>query len=133
MKIKVFKICGFDELEKQLKREAREKRKDEERGRKQAELRYDCFIDLIINLAICVSECGEFARDSELFRKHLHEAPLQLKQSFFRNFSSMSDEIVNDLMELTAEYAAYHRIEKKMGSNDKEVNKKVKESIQTKN
>jgi hypothetical protein len=131
MEIKVFKVNSIDELKDVIenieKEESIEKKKDAERGCEEATARYDRFIDLIIDLAVCTADCGQFTRDSEIFREHMHEAPIHIKRSFYRNFSKMFDEIEKDIMGLTAELVALNIFLKKMGSDDKEHHEKGKD------
>lgn len=136
MEIKVFKVNSLDELKDVIenieKEENIERKRDAERGCKEATARYDRFIDLIIDLAVCIAESGQFTRDSEIFREHMHEAPFHIKRSFYLNFSKMFDEIEKDIMGITAECVAINDLIKKMGSNDKEHNEKGKDNYQPK-
>lgn len=128
IKIKVIEVNSIDELkdviENTKKEENVEKKKDAERGCEEATARYDRFIDLIIDLAVCTADCGQFTRDSEIFREHMHEAPYHIKRSFYRNFSKMFDEIEKDIMGITAECVVLNDLLKKTGSNEKELNEK---------
>lgn len=127
MKIKVIKVNSIDELKdviENIEKEESVEKKDAERGCEEATERYDRFIDLIIDLAVCIAECGKFTRDSEIFREHMHEEPIHIKRSFYRNFSKMFDEIEKDIMGITAECVVLNDLLKKMGSNEKEPNEK---------
>lgn len=130
MKIKVIKVNSLDELKdvtENIENEGNvEKKKDVELGHGEATARYDRFIDLIIDLAVCIADCGEFTRDSEIFREHMHETPIHIKRSFYRNFSKMFDEIEKDIMGITAECVTLNNLLKKTGSNEKETNEKGK-------
>lgn len=126
MEIKVFKVNSIDELEDVLKNIKESSEEDIKIACEEDNKRYDLFIDLIIDLSLCVSDSKQFAIDSEVFRKYLHEAPLHIKSSFYKNFSIMFDEIEKDIMGLTAECAILKNISKKSSSNDKEQNEKGK-------
>ena len=126
MEIKVFKVNSIDELEDVIKNIKESSEKDIKIACEEENERYDLFIDLIIDLSLCVSNSKQFAIDSEVFRKYLHEAPLHIKSSFYKNFSIMFDEIEKDIMGLTAECAILKNISKKSSSNDKEQNEKGK-------
>lgn len=126
MEIKVFKVNSIDELEDVLKDIKESSEEDIKIACEEDNERYDLFIDLIIDLSLCVSDSKQFAIDSEVFRKYLHEAPLHIKSSFYKNFSIMFDEIEKDIMGLTAECAVLRNISKKSSSNDKEQNEKGK-------
>ena len=126
MEIKVFKVNSIDELEDVLKDIKESSEEDNKIACEEENERYDLFIDLIIDLSLCVSDSKQFAIDSEVFRKYLHEAPLHIKSSFYKNFSIMFDEIEKDIMGLTAECAVLRNISKKSSSNDKEQNEKGK-------
>lgn len=126
MEIKVFKVNSIDELDDVLKNIKESSEKDIKIACEEDNERYDLFIDLIIDLSLCVSDSKQFAIDSEVFRKYLHEAPLHIKSSFYKNFSIMFDEIEKDIMGLTAECAILKNISKKSSSNDKEQNEKGK-------
>ena len=126
MEIKVFKVNSIDELEDVLKNIKESSEKDIKIACEEDNERYDLFIDLIIDLSLCVADSKQFAIDSEVFRKYLHEAPLHIKSSFYKNFSIMFDEIEKDIMGLTAECAILKNSSKKSSSNDKEQNEKGK-------
>ena len=126
MEIKVFKVNSIDELDDVLKSIKESSEKDIKIACEEDNERYDLFIDLIIDLSLCVSDSKQFAIDSEVFRKYLHEAPLHIKSSFYKNFSIMFDEIEKDIMGLTAECAILKNSSKKSSSNDKEQNEKGK-------
>ena len=126
MEIKVFKVNSIDELEDVLKNIKESSEEDIKTSCEKEKERYDLFIDLIIDLSLCVSDSKQFAIDSEVFRKYLHEAPLHIKSSFYKNFSIMFDEIEKDIMGLTAECAILKNSSKKSSSNDKEQNEKGK-------
>ncbi len=142
MEIKVIKASSLEEAMKAVKaiveeeendeNECCEEKKDFARGMDVAEARYDKFIDLVLDLVDCVLESGEFTRDCALFRKHMHEAPIHVKRSFFKCFSSMSKEMISDIMELVGEHAWLFSHCKEKSSNVKGKDMKDKESNQTK-
>ena len=113
MEIKVFKVNSIDELEDVLKNIKESSEEDIKTSCEKEKERYDLFIDSIIDLSLCVSDSKQFAIDSEVFRKYLHEAPLHIKSSFYKNFSIMFDEIEKDIMGLTAECAILKNSSKK--------------------
>ena len=86
MEIKVFKVNSIDELEDVLKNIKESSEEDIKTSCEKEKERYDLFIDLIIDLSLCVSDSKQFAIDSEVFRKYLHEATLHIKSSFYKNF-----------------------------------------------
>ena len=79
--------------------------KEKVRGVELSEEKYDQFIDLILNLVDCVVEDGEFTRDCAVYKKHMHESPIEFKRAFYRNFTIASKETISDIMGLVGEYA----------------------------
>lgn len=130
MEIKIVKINSpeefFEFLESLGKEECSECKRDLEKGKAEAEARYDKFIDLTLDLVKCCAEDGNFNRDCELYRAHLHEAPFNAKRAFYRNFASMVKEAIDDILELVAEHAWMYS--NKKSSNDKEQPKKSKDT-----
>ena len=136
MEIKVVKIGSLEEFKEFMKSLENEMddgdcecaSKDAERGVDEATARYDRFIDLLLDLIECAVDCGNFKRDCELFREHMHEAPIHVKRAFFRNFEKELEEPIRDIMELTAEYAWLKSYtEKKKSSDVKNKDKKPQE------
>ena len=128
MEGKVVKINSPEELEKFLSSLHKEVKKEEVKGAEVAEANYDKFIDATLDFCVCAVEDGSFTRDVAIFREHLHEAPIGVKRAFYKNFKSVAHEMINDTMELVAEYAFL----KKIVSDEKPRDKKVKDYAQTK-
>lgn len=129
--IKVIKVQSREELDELLSSLREEIKRDKEKG-EVSEVRYDKFIDCIVDLCLLIHEEGEFKRDANYFRENLHSAPEFVKRAFFKSFAIEAKEIVDDIMELCAELAWLRMFSKKTGSEAKATDKKVKDNAQTK-
>lgn len=132
MEIKVIHANSIEEAVEALKTiHKQEASKEAERGSKEANAYFDKFIDLSLDLVEHIVDCGSFTRDCEVFRKHIHDAPILIKRSFYKNFSAILQEFVSDIMGIVGEYAIFHTAEKKC-SDDKGKETKGKEKSQPK-